>query len=735
MAILRQRTSFGPGIYRGHKFDLARLRTFVDGTNKAIAAGVPIPLLLRHAPINANDEQTEQFASEPDKGAGFITRVDLDADGNMGFEADVPTAIVHAKDEGALKFTSPEFRSHYECEKAGVYSGPVIRHFAFTPTPGNPHQGVIETVALQEQCFQFSEEDRQPLQFGEDDIHVWATPHGAGKTKGKYQLHSKQTGYSASDKLFDTHEQAAKHVDEMNKKPGLMRKYKFIHPHQYSERDDSSYTGSMAKPTHDEPNSFGKSEGKSIDWDTLAPTLKNKVLDAIKAGNNNTASLSKLFDITGACAECGVAEYNKFKERNNMSQHSEQSRASSVLSKHGWNKQTEAGGLHTYAHPSHEGHVIHVKTYGAFDHLDHNSHSIGSGEGTHVLGTHLSKFHSGSQHAEAPPFDKKTPVDKKEGIDNKDEDSDVSIGTVNEPVEDTTATNPDMPPKATDKTKLAAIIAGLKLKGMCVPSDWNPDKDGAMDILLATLNTSIDADNKAQAEDAEDKEGDDDNPVQDAPMPFAEAKTVIKVVETNDMQFTEDELALMPPALKAKLELQATALKEANAKALQFAEAEKVAVNNSAKDKAIQFIESSHIPVSMKTELKSSYDVIQFSEGDEEPSFTAKAVAEMFSKYIPKHLQFDEQEIEESVIDTQHGVIGRDAKGNPVTGSIEHEQFFEGKEVPLGHVSSERARKLVDGNPHLNNRMTQLASAVPSISELVAKENERVPNNVRGKGY
>ena len=64
MTMLRQKTAFGPGTYRGRKFDRAKLQAFVDGTNKAIAAGIPVPLLRRHAKINASDSETMQFSKE-----------------------------------------------------------------------------------------------------------------------------------------------------------------------------------------------------------------------------------------------------------------------------------------------------------------------------------------------------------------------------------------------------------------------------------------------------------------------------------------------------------------------------------------------------------------------------------------------------------------------------------------------------------------------------------------------
>lgn len=172
MATLVQQSAFGPGTYRGRKFSADTLRRFVEGTNKAIAAGVPIPLLKRHAKINASDDETAQFAKE--EGVGFVKRVFLNEKNEIGWEADgVPKDAVKDVKTGTMRFTSPEFRPHYESELAGVYSGPVIRHFAFAYKPGNPKQGPIAegAMALAEaaDAWQYAEDEKEPLPDPEDD--------------------------------------------------------------------------------------------------------------------------------------------------------------------------------------------------------------------------------------------------------------------------------------------------------------------------------------------------------------------------------------------------------------------------------------------------------------------------------------------------------------------------------------------------------------------------------------
>lgn len=76
-------------------------------------------------------------------------------------------------------------------------------------------------------------------QHAEDNhIHVWAVPNLAvGKNQGKHRLVSKTTGYDITDRHYDTEDDARKHVEELNKRPNMMRKYKF---HSYSQHTEAS---------------------------------------------------------------------------------------------------------------------------------------------------------------------------------------------------------------------------------------------------------------------------------------------------------------------------------------------------------------------------------------------------------------------------------------------------------------------------------------------------------------
>lgn len=386
MATLKQRTSFGPGIYRGHQFTADRLREFVDGTNKAIAAGVPIPLLKRHAPINASDDDTEQFANS-DEGAGWITKVELEPEtGAIAWEATVPDSVVKAKEEGTLKFTSPEFRPHYECEKAGVYTGPVIRHFAFTPKPGNPHQGAIETVALEEQvgCFQFSEEDYEgPVKayeegeaeaFGEGitDEGIWdkAKKAAGTKYKGKHRwavvssIYKKMGGKYKSKENPQPHTEGTQHGEDLDE--GDDASSSLLKKHGWKFKGEGVFT-------HDQ---FPKHK---IVYH--GPHLEHHQAGGSKYVLNDHPALAR-----------HLAKFHK------TSQHAEHP-LGHVLSMHGFKHQTTDNGNSVYAHPNHPGHSI--VTTGGHDWEHHvaggkkGSVKYHSGNGTTELDKHLGKIGSG----------------------------------------------------------------------------------------------------------------------------------------------------------------------------------------------------------------------------------------------------------------------------------------------------------------------------------------------------
>jgi hypothetical protein len=73
------------------------------------------------------------------------------------------------------------------------------------------------------------------------------------------------------------------------------------------------------------------------------------------------------------------------------------------------------------------------------------------------------------------------------------------------------ADNPDMPPaKATDKSKLAAVMEGLSQMGLVLPSDFDLSAEGAIDLLLTSINTHLAAKREAEAQEAESQAEEED---------------------------------------------------------------------------------------------------------------------------------------------------------------------------------------------------------------------------------
>lgn len=174
--------------------------------------------------------------------------------------------------------------------------------------------------------------------------------------------------------------------------------------------------------------------------------------------------------------------------------------------------------------------------------------------------------------------------------------------------------NPDAPPKATDKTKLAALVEGFGQLGLVLPSDFDISADNAVDLLVTAVNTAL------KAKETE-------------PEPEPEAPEVKD--EPAAMPFSESELAALPPAKRA-------AIQRMQQDALQFAEERQKRVRSEAEAALI----ASKLPKGLKDKLAARLNSVQFSEaGKELPTLTVQEAASLFSESLPPSLAFDESAV------------------------------------------------------------------------------------------
>lgn len=710
---LRQKTSFGPGVYRGHKFTAERLKRFADSTNRAIKAGVPIPLLKLHAPINASDIETEEFAKQ--EGAGWITKVDVEADGSLAFEAkSVPADVAKQVNDGTMRFTSPEFRDHYECEKKDVYAGEIIRHFAFTPKPGNPHQGPITTettqdlnaIALEEErsgCYQFAEYEREPLPF------LNASKSGAQQHSEGAEPHPHSVTGTPFKKGFNTGRFLGSSADHAKFKEALAK----------HGGKDTGYAGHFHIP-------IGKESALADEGHSTTYNHKAMHLQYAEGTEEGYAASGKYPKHTADCVDDpDHATNNNLKAGSKDGSVDEET----LMDNEEWF--TEDAGKKQKRKKTKQ------------ENKDDKGDSVP--ETNNKDPEQLKKPTTESQHAEKPPFAKQKSDDKEEGDKKIPEATDdpaetgglVDIVTPESPpvaAANPDAQNPDMPPKATDRTKLSAVLAGFNQKGIVLPSDFDFTAEAAIDILLAALNSSIKAENEAEAEKPEEEES---PAVTESSMPFQELEVLYnkrkdeqnKPVQAE--QFTEAELQALPEKARVKLVAALAAERkqreEAEARALQFKEQERYTKNNAARDKAVHLINKAAIPPALKEKLILNYTTLQFNEGAEPKTYSPSEVAALVASAIPKSLQFLEEAVTEADTPVANTVSGVDEKGKPVLGPTSSEQFFEKGNIPSGHITPERARELIASGPY---KFPARVGAPQSPAELVQAENQRVPNNV-----
>lgn len=770
MATIRQTTAFSPGVYRGNPFTRDRLKAFVDGTNRAIAAGISVPLLKKHAKINASDKETEQFAVDQGQGVGWVTKFDIGEDGGIIYEAkDVPQDTAAEIQAGTLKLTSPEFRNHYSSEKSGVYEGPIIRHMAFTPLPGNPHQGpitvqtegtTISALALEEtkDAWQFAEEERQPLpqqftkneQWSESSLESILSKHGYTKKSGneykhKYGLHSV---YLLSKGGWNHTQNVGRGADNpihQGSGSDTLDKHLAQHHRQSQHAEDkSNFESSVPPDTDTNPQINPDMPPKTPDRNKLVAILaglkqKNIVLpsdfdfekegaldvllgcinSSIQAENQAKAEAEPVDpdDEPVTDASMPFAEKTKLKSKEIQATNGEfviqfeESEADRfVVVSRSANAPKSGGGK--YRRP------VHVRVYDRH----HHQYNGGIGQrGAVEEWSNVDSRYSGNRSAHGQALVEAHSLANELNKKHKAGES-VQYSELY-PEMPFSESNPWLPLSyhgkhgtLEDFTKLVTSHGGMTVS----------EKQKHTFKLPKSEKDKF----HVAAQKAGHKHGFSYSLGTNAGSQHSEPQSSNTATAAGDyiMQFTEEELAAMPPSLKAKLDAEVAAQKqktqEAEAKAAQFEEERKQQINAGAMEKAIIAVKATAIPPAMKKELLSGIENVQFEEGAEVPTLTIQKAAEMFAKFIPKHLQFNEEEVTTSIPPKGKRQTGTGSNGEPIyADDITGEQYFESGEIPQGHVSAQRANELIASSPVM--RSQQRMNRKLSVGEEIAEMNRK----------
>lgn len=706
--IVKQKTAFGPGVYRGQTFDSVRLKRFVDGTNLAIAAGIPVPLLKRHAKLKASDTETDDAAKR--EGVGFLKKLAIAEDGSIEWEADgVPEDAAKAINDKTLRFTSPEFRENYKSEKEGVYTGPIIRHFAFTPLPGNPHQGEIRVesgsnisaLALEESLedgiFQFDESEREPLvsQHAEKS-HLY----------GVHEYDSAIGDYALKD-LYDDEETAKSQaagipyngmIHGIANPPAKVMKYPKSHKvvKAYQAAGNKIHQFAEKKPPKDEAPEEEVVEGG------LPPEMPLPNAPIVDPGMVNPDILPPVFDrMKTAAVLSGLAD---------------------------------------------KGIILPSD----FD--------FSSGASLDILLAALNSSLKAERDAEAknqqplmespPPTEAAMPfAELFNSFYEDDEESDQQFAH-REPADDDLADEMSMvddhnvrPPASTGPSSLEergehalhghrqAILANLSKKKVKGIYDHEKAKKlwgyyaKHLSEHYGTHNGGLKA-----------------NPATQALLASKLAdKYKDRGEQFDEIQFSEEELTAMGPKTRKAIEAGQRALaaereaRKVEAERIQqFEEDNRLRTINAARDKANAVIQSAPIPPALRERLVLNYTTMQFAEGEQTvytPSDVAALIQECFP---PEMLQFSAEDVVPAKAPVANSISGvNNQNGRPLLTRPTEAQFFEQGDGPVpGHVSPERANELVKTSPVMRNTHAVRPHQNVTVAERVRQDNAANPNKV-----
>ena len=178
--LVRQK-ALRPGKYRVGDYPVERFKQYAENTNRAIEAGLSIPVIDFHDDVDAKGSIGE--AKDPRsalRNRGWAKRFQVTDDGWLEYELDITDAeTAKGLQNGSIRFTSPEFHENFFAEGIGEL-GSIIRHVALTPKPRNPIQGPFVPVPAGVSRFSLEDyvddeekkpgDDKENELPGEDDI-------------------------------------------------------------------------------------------------------------------------------------------------------------------------------------------------------------------------------------------------------------------------------------------------------------------------------------------------------------------------------------------------------------------------------------------------------------------------------------------------------------------------------------------------------------------------------------
>jgi len=227
--------------------------------------------------------------------------------------------------------------------------------------------------------------------------------------------------------------------------------------------------------------------------------------------------------------------------------------------------------------------------------------------------------------------------------------------------------NPDILQPPTDSVmklkKLEAVLAGLAMKGIVLPSDFTFDSPMALDVLLAAVNSSLKTE-----------------------MSLAQAAAAVTTDTSAENTQPENSSNSLPPPPS-----QNDGAKESP---MPFTETLDVKPINSNVKKII--IES-RLPPALKTRMLAIADSTQFDE----KVFSLQDTITLMEKSLPSEFLVDVSKAKEAPAPKANKIVGRNGLGEPVMSNPSVEQFFE-KDENVGatlHVDPEQAERIVSQSP------------------------------------